>query len=95
MGDKVGLGRALFTDSRVPIAAKLLSVVVVVYLASPIDLLPDFIPVVGFLDDLLIVLAGVGLLLRLVPASVVEDHLRRLEEPRDAPAVRTIEGRAR
>lgn len=96
IGDKLALGRALFGDARVPIAAKLLSVLVVVYLASPIDLLPDFIPVVGFLDDVLIVLAGVGLLLRLVPASVLEEHLHRFEVRESAgPAVRTIEGRAR
>ncbi len=94
-GHKFALGRALFADGRVPVVAKLLSVLVVIYLASPVDLLPAFIPVVGFLDDLLVVLAGVGLLLRLVPAAVVEEHLHRFDVARAAPPVRTIEGRAR
>lgn len=95
IGDKFSLGRALWADGRVPIAAKLLSAAVVVYLASPIDILPDFIPVIGFLDDLFIALAGVGLFLRLVPASVLDEHLRRFEQRRDDAARLTIEGRTR
>ena len=82
MGDKFALGRALFRDARVPLLSKLMTVVVVVYLASPIDLLPDFIPVLGYLDDVLIVLAGVGLLLRTVPPEVIEVHLRFFEQRR-------------
>jgi uncharacterized membrane protein YkvA (DUF1232 family) len=80
VGDKFALGRALFADVRVPIWAKLLTIAIVVYLASPIDLLPDFIPVLGYLDDVLIVMAGVGLLLIAVPISVVEEHLRTFED---------------
>lgn len=96
MGDKFALGRALFGDPRVPVWAKLMVVLIVLYLASPIDFLPDFIPVVGFLDDILVVMAGVGLLLRAVPAEVVEEHLRHFEDrDQDDPSVRTIEGRAR
>lgn len=85
-GDKLALGRDLFRDPRVPVWARVVAVVLVLYLASPIDLLPDFIPVVGLLDDLLIVMAGAGLLLRSVPASVIEEHLARYErEHHEAP----------
>ncbi|MEX0682597.1 MAG: YkvA family protein [Dehalococcoidia bacterium] len=81
--DKLAFGRALFADARVPVWAKIVAFAVVVYLASPIDLLPDFIPVIGFVDDVLIVMAGVGLLLRAVPAAVIEEHLQFFEAPRE------------
>lgn len=58
-------------DSRTPIAAKLLAGAVAAYALSPIDLIPDFIPVLGLLDDLVIVPAGIWLALRLVPPEVL------------------------
>ena len=57
----------------VPWYAKLLAAAVVGYAFSPIDLIPDFIPVLGYLDDLLIVPAGVYLTLKLVPRPVLEE----------------------
>jgi uncharacterized membrane protein YkvA (DUF1232 family) len=66
-------------DARTPLAAKLVGGLVAAYALSPIDLIPDFIPVVGYLDDLLIVPLGVLLAIRLIP-----DHL--LTEFRDAAA---------
>ena len=80
-GDKLGLGRDIFGDPRVPVWARFVAIAMVVYLASPIDLIPDFIPVLGQLDDLLIVMLGAGLLLRSVPPHVVEEHLARRERP--------------
>ena len=77
--DKLALGRALFGDQRVSIWAKLIAIALVVYLASPLDLIPDFIPVLGVLDDVVVVLAGVGVLLRVVPRGVIEDHVQRFE----------------
>ena len=53
-----------------PLIAKVLAVLVLAYAFSPIDLIPDFIPVLGYLDDLLIVPAGIYLTLRLVPEHV-------------------------
>lgn len=79
MLDKLALGRALFGDRRVSIWAKLIAIALTIYLASPLDLIPDFIPVLGVLDDVVVVLAGVGLLLRLVPPVVIEDHVQRIE----------------
>jgi uncharacterized membrane protein YkvA (DUF1232 family) len=81
-GDKLALGRDLFRDARVPLWAKFVSIALVVYLASPIDLIPDFIPGIGLVDDLLIVMVGAGLLLRSVPKSVLEEHVQRYEEER-------------
>ena len=57
-------------DPRVPFAAKLVAASVAAYAASPIDLIPDFIPVLGYLDDLIIVPLGVGLVIRMIPAEV-------------------------
>ena len=65
-----------------PSGARIIALVLVLYIASPIDLLPDFIPVVGFLDDILIVMVGAGLILRSVPPYVIEEHLQRYEQGR-------------
>jgi len=54
-----------------PLAAKLCAAFVVAYAFSPIDLIPDFIPVLGYLDDLVIVPLGIYLTLRLIPEHVV------------------------
>ena len=59
-------------DEQTPLAAKLLAGLTVAYALSPIDLIPDFIPVLGYLDDLIILPAMVALTLRLVPAEVFE-----------------------
>ena len=58
-------------DPGTPWYAKLLGVAVVGYALSPIDLIPDFIPVLGLLDDLILVPAGIALVLRMVPAEVM------------------------
>ncbi len=60
-------------DPRSPWYAKALAVVVVGYAFSPIDLIPDMIPVLGYLDDLVLVPLGVALVLRLLPAEVLAD----------------------
>lgn len=60
-------------DPRTPWLARALALLVLAYALSPIDLIPDFIPVLGQLDDLLLVPAGLWLALRLVPPAVLED----------------------
>lgn len=60
-------------DSRVPWYAKLLALFVAGYALSPIDLIPDFIPILGYLDDLLLLPLGVLLVVRLIPAEVIND----------------------
>jgi uncharacterized membrane protein YkvA (DUF1232 family) len=57
-------------DGRVPWHAKLLAGAVAAYALSPIDLIPDFIPILGYLDDLLIVPLGIILAIRLIPPAV-------------------------
>jgi uncharacterized membrane protein YkvA (DUF1232 family) len=56
---------------RTPLGAKLLAAAVAAYAFSPIDLIPDFIPVLGLLDDLVLVPAGVWLSLKLIPPEVM------------------------
>jgi uncharacterized membrane protein YkvA (DUF1232 family) len=61
-------------DPRVPWYAKALALAVAAYALSPIDLIPDFIPVLGYLDDVIIVPAGIALVRRLIPAAVFAEH---------------------
>jgi uncharacterized membrane protein YkvA (DUF1232 family) len=61
-------------DPRLPWPVKLLAVAVVAYALSPIDLIPDFVPVLGYLDDLVIVPFGIWLLVRLIPPEIMADH---------------------
>lgn len=77
-------------DPRVPWAAKLLAGAVAAYALSPIDLIPDFIPVLGVLDDVLIVPAGIWLALRLIPADVMAQLRARaetVERPKSLPGM--------
>lgn len=67
-------------DPEMPLAAKLVAALVVGYALSPIDLIPDFIPVLGYLDDVILVPLGVWAALRLVPSPVLERGRRRAGE---------------
>ena len=60
-------------DPRVPLAPKLLAAAVAAYALSPIDLIPDFIPVLGVLDDLIIVPLGIALAVRLIPPDILRE----------------------
>ena len=66
-------------DPRTPWLAKLLAAGVVAYALSPIDLIPDFVPVLGYLDDLLLVPLGIALAIRLVPDAVMAECRARAE----------------
>ena len=63
-----------YSDPRVPWYAKVLVAVIVAYALSPIDLIPDFIPVVGYFDDLLLIPAGIALATKLIPKEVLEEY---------------------
>lgn len=67
-------------DARTPWLAKLLLAIVLAYAASPIDLIPDFIPVLGYLDDLLLLPLGIWLALRLIPPQVMIDARARADD---------------
>lgn len=66
-------------DPRTPLAAKVLAAVVVAYALSPVDLIPDFIPVIGLLDELVLLPLGIAILLRLIPPVVMADARARAE----------------
>lgn len=73
-----------YNDPRCPTAAKVIAVATIAYALSPIDLIPDFIPVLGQLDDLIIVPAGIALSIKLIPKEVMEDaRVKALEEGQD------------
>lgn len=56
-----------------PWYAKVITIITLTYALSPIDLIPDFIPILGYLDDLIIVPAGIALSLRLIPKKIIEE----------------------
>ncbi len=58
---------------KTPWYAKAFAVLIIGYVLSPIDLIPDFIPVIGYLDDLVIVPAGISLLIKMIPKEVLEE----------------------
>ena len=62
-----------YRDPRTPWYAKLWAACVVAYAVSPIDLIPDFIPVLGFLDDLILLPMGIALAIKLIPAEVLAE----------------------
>lgn len=72
-------------DPRVPWLAKILAIAVTAYALSPIDLIPDFIPVLGYLDDLLIVPLGILLVVRLVPADLMAEYRIKAREAGKRP----------
>ncbi len=59
-------------DPRTPLPVRALALLIAAYAFSPIDLIPDFIPVLGYLDDLVLIPLGVALVVRLVPSDVME-----------------------
>lgn len=63
----------LFRDRRVSILPKALLVLTIVYVISPFDVIPDFIPVIGEMDDVAVVLSGLWLFIRLCPPEVVRE----------------------
>jgi uncharacterized membrane protein YkvA (DUF1232 family) len=69
----VNLAWGLFRDNRVPLSLKAGLLGVLAYVASPIDIIPDFIPGVGMVDDLVLLLAALEMFVRLAPPEVVEE----------------------
>lgn len=61
-------------DPRVPWTVKALAVLVAAYVLSPIDLIPDFIPVIGYLDELVLVPVAVALIVRSLDPAIMEEH---------------------
>jgi uncharacterized membrane protein YkvA (DUF1232 family) len=76
-------------DPRVPWHAKALAIFVAAYALSPIDLIPDFVPVLGYLDDVILVPVGIWLVVRLIPAHVLAEHRELAAAAHDRPVSRT------
>ena len=76
-------------DPRTPWYAKALALAVAGYALSPVDLIPDFIPVVGYLDDVILVPAGIWLVIRLIPADVLAEHRALADAASSRPVNRT------
>ncbi len=79
-------------DPRTPWFAKVLALVVAAYAVSPIDLIPDFIPVLGYVDDIIIVPLGVMLVVRLIPPEVMNEHRETAAKATERPVSRTAAG---
>ena len=67
-------------DKRTPWGLRLLGILIVAYALSPIDLIPDFIPIIGYLDDLILLPAGLWILLKLIPDQVLSDCRVKADE---------------
>jgi uncharacterized membrane protein YkvA (DUF1232 family) len=74
--DFVVLFRGLLSDPRVPRRRKLVLAAVLPYLALPFDLVPDFVPVAGYLDDAVVVALALRYVLRGTPPGLIEEHWR-------------------
>jgi uncharacterized membrane protein YkvA (DUF1232 family) len=87
---KLSVYRRVLADERTPRPAKLLLGLAVGYFCMPFDLIPDFIPVVGHLDDAVIVPGLVYLALRFIPRALVAEHRQRLRDEASRVATQTI-----
>jgi uncharacterized membrane protein YkvA (DUF1232 family) len=76
-------------DARVPWYARVLALLVAAYALSPIDLIPDFIPVLGYLDDVLLVPLGIWLTIRLIPTALMAELRAAAAQAGRAPTNRT------
>ena len=82
-----------YRDPRVPLYAKVFAAVVVGYAFSPLDLIPDFIPVLGYLDDLILVPVGIALALKMIPGEVMADcRAKAAAEARDGKPINRAAG---
>lgn len=76
-------------DPRTPWYAKAIAASVVAYALSPIDLIPDFIPIIGYLDDILLVPMGLWIAMRMVPDDVIEDCRVQATQLTERPTSKT------
>lgn len=77
-----------YKDPRVPWYARALAAVVVGYALSPIDLIPDPIPILGYLDDVILIPLGIALVIRMIPPEVLDECREKAKSMRDRPVNR-------
>jgi uncharacterized membrane protein YkvA (DUF1232 family) len=76
-------------DPRVPWYAKALALCVAGYALSPIDLIPDFVPLLGYLDDVVIVPLGIMAAVKLIPPAIMAEHRAAAAQVSERPVSRT------
>lgn len=79
-------------DSRVPWYVKIVALAVAAYALSPIDLIPDFIPIIGYLDDLIIVPLGIMIVVRMIPPELMQEFRSEAMAARNRPVSRVAAG---
>ena len=79
-------------DPRTPTLVRLLALLVAAYALSPIDLIPDFIPVLGYLDDLILVPLGLALVVRLLPEPVLASARQQAQHAAERPISKLAAG---
>lgn len=72
-------------DPRTPFLVRALAILIAAYALSPIDLIPDFIPIIGYLDDLILVPLGLALVVRLTPPAVIAAARVRAQQAAERP----------
>ena len=72
-------------DKRTPLMVRLITLMVAAYVLSPIDLIRDFNPMIGYLDDLILIPIGMELIVRLSPAEVIEDARLKAAQSASVP----------
>ena len=72
-------------DPRTPILVRIIALLIAAYALSPIDLIPDFIPIIGYLDDIILIPLGLALVVELTPDKVIEDSKIRAEQAATKP----------
>lgn len=86
---EISLSQKVLKDRRTPKMAKLLLGLAVGYVLLPFDIIPDFIPVIGHLDDLIIVPALVFIALRMIPREVIEDCRKEVDKQSETRVTRS------
>jgi uncharacterized membrane protein YkvA (DUF1232 family) len=76
-------------DPRVPWYAKALAIVIAGYALSPIDLIPDFVPVLDYLDDVIVLPIGIMLVIRLIPPEIMAEHRALVAATQERPVSKT------
>ena len=76
-----------YRDPRIPWYAKIFMAGLVAYALSPVDLIPDFIPVLGLVDDVLLLPVGLSLLMKMIPGEVLEEYRGRAVSELDGPGL--------
>jgi uncharacterized membrane protein YkvA (DUF1232 family) len=76
-------------DPRVPWYAKALAICVAGYALSPIDLIPDFVPILGYMDDIIIVPLGILIVVKLIPPEIMAEHRALAASAQARPVSRT------